>query len=584
MSKLFVYIKRVFLLIGDDKKKLPLVFFMFLFSPLIEMLSLGIIFPFISIILDPNVLHENYLKSIFNYLGLRLSSNEIILLLSICLVITFTIKGVLSILNIWIIEDFNLKRQFKLQILLMKSFQNLNYLDHINRSSSDFSEIIQNLVGTYCAVLTAFLRILSELLIVIGVLIFLSYIDYKILVYILSMLLFIMIIYDMFFKKKLKIYGEKISKSSKNIFQIIKEGVFGFKEIKILDKNDFFLKNIYKNSKKIYKTNIKSLLINSAPRYIIEVFLIIFVISIIIFSILNETEIESLIPTLTVFGFAALRLIPSANVIMRSVIQMRLGYYATNKLSADFSNINYEFNPENIFFKNKDFEKKSNSLKKFELKNIHFRYPGSKKKILDDVSVIFKKGDKIGIMGASGSGKTTLIDVILGLLEPEEGKILINNKEIISQNSWKGIAAYMPQEIFLMEEKIITNITFEEDEKNIDLEKFKKSIMHAQLNSFINELPEKYNTFVGENGVKLSGGQKQRLSIARAFYHERDLLIMDESTSALDKATENEIVNVINQINDKIVILISHKLNTLKKCDKIYEIENGKLIEINYDK
>ena len=108
--------------------------------------------------------------------------------------------------------------------------------------------------------------------------------------------------------------------------------------------------------------------------------------------------------------------------------------------------------------------------------------------------------------------------------------------------------------------------------------------MHAQLNSFINELPEKYNTFVGENGVKLSGGQKQRLSIARAFYHERDLLIMDESTSALDKATENEIVNVINQINDKIVILISHKLNTLKKCDKIYEIENGKLVEINYDK
>lgn len=580
MIKLFDYIKAIFQLIGDDKKRLPLVFLMFLISPIIEMLSLGIIFPFISIILNPEQFNESYVKSFLNYLGFSFNYNEIIILLGVALLITFLSKGILSMINIWIIEDFNLKRQFKLQILLMKNFQNLSYLDHTNRSSSDFTEIIQNLVGNYCGVLTAFLRILSEMLIIVGIFIFLSFIDYKILIYITILLSSIVFIYDKFFKKKLNLYGEEISKSSKKIFQAIKEGVLGFKEIKVLGKNNFFLKTIYDNANKIYNTNIKALLIQSAPRYIIEIALIIFIILVIIFSVLNKTSLESLIPTLTVFGFAALRLIPSANLLLRSILQMRLGYYATNRLSKDFSNINYDFNLKNIYEDKNKKKFRLDKLYKLELKEVHFSYPDNDKKILNNLSLSCKNGDKIGIMGTSGAGKTTLIDIILGLIKLDKGKILINGNELDSEVSWNNKAAYLPQDIFLLDEKILTNITFEQDEKNVDFERFNQAITNAQLNKFINELPEKYNTVIGENGVKLSGGQRQRLSIARAFYQERDLLIMDEATSALDTNTENDIVNVIDKIENKIIILISHKLSTLKNCNKIYEIKDGNLTEI----
>ena len=580
MIKLFDYIKAIFQLIGDDKKRLPLVFLMFLISPIIEMLSLGIVFPFISIILNPEQFNESYVKSFLNYLGFSFNYNEIIILLGVALLITFLSKGILSMINIWIIEDFNLKRQFKLQILLMKNFQNLSYLDHTNRSSSDFTEIIQNLVGNYCGVLTAFLRILSEMLIIVGIFIFLSFIDYKILIYITILLSSIVFIYDKFFKKKLNLYGEEISKSSKKIFQAIKEGVLGFKEIKVLGKNNFFLKTIYDNANKIYNTNIKALLIQSAPRYIIEIALIIFIILVIIFSVLNKTSLESLIPTLTVFGFAALRLIPSANLLLRSILQMRLGYYATNRLSKDFSNINYDFNLKNIYEDKNKKKFRLDKLYKLELKEVHFSYPDNDKKILNNLSLSCKNGDKIGIMGTSGAGKTTLIDIILGLIKLDKGKILINGNELDSEVSWNNKAAYLPQDIFLLDEKILTNITFEQDEKNVDFERFNQAITNAQLNKFINELPEKYNTVIGENGVKLSGGQRQRLSIARAFYQERDLLIMDEATSALDTNTENDIVNVIDKIENKIIILISHKLSTLKNCNKIYEIKDGNLTEI----
>ena len=577
MKKLLDYIKNIFLLIGEDKSKIPYVLLVFLLSPLIEMIGLGLILPFITIILDPEKISEANMRNFFNIISPSNDYKEIVFFLSFALIMVFIFKGILSLVNIWIIEDFNLKRQVKLQTKLMKTYQNMSYLEYVSKNSSEYVETIQNLVGTYCGVLTSFLRILSESIIIIGIFSFLIFIDSKILFLITIILTITIYIYDKIFKKKLKDYGQIISESSRKIFQGIQEGVFGLKEIRMLGRNQFFLDIVKNNARKIYTYNIKSILIQSAPRFIIEIILISLIMSIIIFSLKIDYSMEKIIPTLTVFAFAATRLIPSSNILSRSLLQMRLGYFATNKLYKDF----FENNKHSIITKtiNQDIKKiKKEKFEILEIRNINFKYPGSKKNLIDNLSLDLISGETIGFMGASGAGKTTLVDIILGLIKPDSGEMLINGKKLDSDMNWNLQVAYLPQEIFLLDASIKTNISFETDDKLIDLDKINNALENAQLKDMIESQPSGIDTIIGENGIKVSGGQKQRLAIARAFYHGRDILIMDEATSALDYETEKEIINVLNKIKkNKTIIVIAHRMSTLKHCDKIFEIKNGKL-------
>ena len=577
MKKLLDYIKNIFLLIGEDKSKIPYVLLVFLLSPLIEMIGLGLILPFITIILDPEKISEANMRNFFNIISPSNDYKEIVFFLSFALIMVFIFKGILSLVNIWIIEDFNLKRQVKLQTKLMKTYQNMSYLEYVSKNSSEYVETIQNLVGTYCGVLTSFLRILSESIIIIGIFSFLIFIDSKILFLITIILTITIYIYDKIFKKKLKDYGQIISESSRKIFQGIQEGVFGLKEIRMLGRNQFFLDIVKNNARKIYTYNIKSILIQSAPRFIIEIILISLIMSIIIFSLKIDYSMEKIIPTLTVFAFAATRLIPSSNILSRSLLQMRLGYFATNKLYKDF----FENNKHSIITKtiNQDIKKiKKEKFEILEIRNINFKYPGSKKNVIDNLSLDLISGETIGFMGASGAGKTTLVDIILGLIKPDSGEMLINGKKLDSDMNWNLQVAYLPQEIFLLDASIKTNISFETDDKLIDLDKINNALENAQLKDMIESQPSGIDTIIGENGIKVSGGQKQRLAIARAFYHGRDILIMDEATSALDYETEKEIINVLNKIKkNKTIIVIAHRMSTLKHCDKIFEIKNGKL-------
>ena len=577
MKKLLDYIKNIFLLIGEDKSKIPYVLLVFLLSPLIEMIGLGLILPFITIILDPEKISEANMRNFFNIISPSNDYKEIVFFLSFALIMVFIFKGILSLVNIWIIEDFNLKRQVKLQTKLMKTYQNMSYLEYVSKNSSEYVETIQNLVGTYCGVLTSFLRILSESIIIIGIFSFLIFIDSKILFLITIILTITIYIYDKIFKKKLKDYGQIISESSRKIFQGIQEGVFGLKEIRMLGRNQFFLDIVKNNARKIYTYNIKSILIQSAPRFIIEIILISLIMSIIIFSLKIDYSMEKIIPTLTVFAFAATRLIPSSNILSRSLLQMRLGYFATNKLYKDF----FENNKHSIITKtiNQDIKKiKKEKFEILEIRNINFKYPGSKKNVIDNLSLDLISGETIGFMGASGAGKTTLVDIILGLIKPDSGEMLINGKKLDSDMNWNLQVAYLPQEIFLLDASIKTNISFETDDKLIDLDKINNALENAQLKDMIESQPSGIDTIIGENGIKVSGGQKQRLAIARAFYHGRDIQIMDEATSALDYETEKEIINVLNKIKkNKTIIVIAHRMSTLKHCDKIFEIKNGKL-------
>ena len=283
-------------------------------------------------------------------------------------------------------------------------------------------------------------------------------------------------------------------------------------------------------------------------------------------------DIKSLLPTLGVFVVATLRLLPSASKIIQSAGKIRYGVPSVDLLKKEIEQSDYKTSKKNI--KNlKDFE--FNELK-FE--NISFNYLNSNKKILDRISLRINKGDKIGIVGASGTGKSTLIDIFTGLINPSFGKIYLNERLVkLNDKNWYDVIGYTPQFIFLTDDTILNNIAFGVNEREHQLKSIKRACEVAELDNFIKTSNSGLKTKIGELGVRLSGGQRQRIGIARAIYSNPQILVFDESTSAIDIKTEEKIINNINSLPNKTVIIISHRLSTLQKCNKVFEIKNGNL-------
>jgi len=389
-----------------------------------------------------------------------------------------------------------------------------------------------------------------------------------------------MFVFDLFFKNKMIRYGSETNMESNNMLRAVNESMHGIKTIRILGISNFFYNNLSKASKKFSQAILNQLTISQSPKYVIEAALIFFIVIIFIVSSSLFKEEMSLIPTLSMFGVAGIRLIPSINQLISCVSHLRYSRDGIKILTNDLIRLrNFEEKNKS----NPSSEDEIIKIKKFEsleLKNIIFSYNKKSKVNLNGISLKITRGDFIGIMGPSGSGKTTLVDVMLGLLSPDEGQIFVNNINTkISNNFFISKVAYLPQQAFIIDGSVKENIALGIKKNEINEKKVIISLDKAKLTSTISEMINGINTEIGENGIKLSGGQKQRIALARAFYHDREFIILDESTSALDNQIENEIINELNLLKKSMtLVMIAHRLSTLKHCDRIISIKDGKLL------
>ena len=369
------------------------------------------------------------------------------------------------------------------------------------------------------------------------------------------------------------------------MIQGVNEGLEGLKEIRILGKEGYFHNIVKKNAIQYSKINVKSMVLSSIPKYMMELLMVTFIVTIVLVNLVLSQELKSLLPTLSVFGVAAIRLVPSSNQIMTSIVQIRSGKNSIELLYSDLKKFKGRqktgIDKIKPTFKN-DFDSDIKSFESLIFDEISYKYPDSDIKVLRNISIKIKSGESIGVIGPSGSGKTTLIDIMLGLLEPRSGSIIVNGEKIGVKNSrWNNRVAYLPQQIFLIDNTLRNNIALGEEENEISDVKVMNAIDQVKLMEVVNQLPNGLDTILGERGVRLSGGQRQRIALARAFYHNRDVLILDESTSALDSKTENEIVKEMRQLKGKkTIIIIAHRLSSLKHCDRIYKLENGCIVDV----
>jgi len=566
------YVKEILFLLEEDKWKLPLILFFFLIMSLLEVLGISLIAPYAALIINPNILAEKY--SFLEAYGLPIYSDSILFIMSSLLVSLFIIKTIgLSLIN-WLIFSFCYDRQIKMRAKLMHAYQSMSYVEYTQRNSSEYIYNI-SVVGTFTqGVLTSILRIITEVIVGLFIFIYLAFQDPFVLLVLIFILGSFIFLYDLIFRKRIKRYGNLVNIHTTEMLKKINESVHGLKEVRILGNEKYFYDQVMTNATGLSNTMRMKDFISSVPRYFLELIMIVFIVVIVVIYSFQEKELELVVPILTMFSIAAIRLFPTVNQIVGGISHIRFGRPVVALLykdlkDADLNNFNYTTTIKN----------EASKFESIELRNVSYTYPSRDLKVINDLSIKIKKGDSVGIIGPSGSGKTTLLDILLGLIEVDKGSVLFNGGDLnIHLQDWKSHVAYIPQNIFIIDDTIARNVALGVPDDKIDFNMLDNAINQSKLAELLNQMPDGLNTILGEDGVQLSGGQRQRVALARAFYHNRDILVMDEATSALDNETESEIVEEIKSLKgNKTLIVIAHRLSTVKHCDYIYKIEKGKI-------
>jgi ATP-binding cassette, subfamily B, bacterial PglK len=575
------YLKEIIALMGKDTKKLPWLLVLFFMVSFLDIAGIGIIGPYISMVLEPDAAKDIFGPYI-KWFDLPSDAYSLLMIMSFVLLGIFFIKTISAIWINYIIINFTTVLRIRLSTRLMNSYQSLPYVKYIRRNSSEYIHATQNLAEMYA---TGFMQIglkmVSDGIVALVILVMLAITDFKAF-FLLSFLLGLFVVsYDRLFRKKIKLYGVKQNLASLEMIKGIHEGLEGLKEIRVLGHESYFLNKVKNGVTKSSEYSMYRTVLSSIPRYLIEFLLVLFIVLLVILTMMTKGSLTELLPTLAIFGIASLRLLPIVNILSNGVITFRFHRDGVSRLYNDNLDLpNDELGYESSLGDLTKAEKTLNPFETLKIKNVSFTYPNAKKEALKHINLTIKRGDSIGIMGESGSGKTTLIDTILGLLVPDSGEIYFNDVSLTKEmNNWHKHIAYLPQEVFLIDDKLKSNVALGVDEQNIDIKLLDQSLKKASLISLIEQLPDGVNTVLGERGVRLSGGQRQRIALARAFYHKRDILIMDESTSALDNETEKEIINEIKNLKgDVTMIVIAHRISTLENCDTVYKINKGEIV------
>jgi ABC-type multidrug transport system fused ATPase/permease subunit len=571
------YIREVLsLLAPDQRSRLPVLILFFIGLSFLDLLGIGLIGPYVAIVISDSAV-EGGLGIIFDFLGLSKDKEVVLIFFGWSLVGIFFIKTALAIWMNRKIILFGQDQQVFLRSALMEVYQSLSYTDYLERNSSEYIYTIQKLAGDAQVVTIMCLRILCDSIVALVIVCLLAFQNIIALGLLVGFLGTAVIIYDRLFRDKMKTYGREYNLASTAMVQGINEGIEGLKEIRILGRESYFHNLVAKATKKIAYFQTQELVINTAPRFLMEFLMIMFIVTLILGTLYLGQSLQMLIPTIAMFGVAALRLLPIANMLSGSLANIRFQRDGISRLYNEVSKFGNSIKSNS----KKTIPQSKRAFEKIVLDGISFRYPGISKDALKGISLEIQSGESIGLIGASGSGKTTLVDVLLGLLEPYEGDVLYNDNHIKgSLDEWRSHIAYLPQQVFLIDNTLRRNIALGCQDDDIDNNRVDEALRQARLSDFLKLLPLGLDTVLGERGVRLSGGQRQRVALARAFYHGRNILVMDESTSALDKETENEIVDEIRRLKgDKTMIVIAHRLSTVADCDRIYRLDSGKIVE-----
>lgn len=567
----------------DRKQKINLgiLLVIILVGAFVELLGVSAVMPLIDVAMKPEMIGEKwYFVLVSKYTGIT-EANQMILFLAVLLIVIYILKNVYVMVMYSLQYRFVFNNQQRLSVRMMKSYMQQDYLFHISKNVAEFQRnIISDINGFFTVALNS-LQFLAEFSVSAVLVIFLLIQDWVSTIAVATLLFLFMGLFTIFFKKVLVKIGEESRQANVQVTKWLFQAFSGIKEIKVTNKESFFISNYERNYKECARVQRQQSILTYLPKPVMETVCICsLMLAMIIKIAVLKSDIASFVTTLSVFAVAAFRMLPSFNKITSYISGMMFNKPAIDAVYKDLMEIEQLMAQKTA--EQTDTEKASLAVS-IGLNYVSFRYPGSDKWILKDANLEIKKNTSVALIGASGAGKTTAADLILGILEPQEGSVTIDGIDIKKcMASWHESIGYIPQAIYLMDDNIRANIAFGIPEPEIDDTAIEKALREAQLDQFVHALPDGLDTMIGDRGVKLSGGQRQRIGIARALYRNPDVLVLDEATSALDNDTEKEVMEAIDGLHGtRTLIVIAHRLSTIQKCDKIYEVGSGGFTERN---
>tara|TARA_X000000950_G_scaffold289442_1_gene413526 strand:- start:4293 stop:6065 length:1773 start_codon:yes stop_codon:yes gene_type:complete len=569
--------KLLFLLSFDERKQAALLLLMILIMAFLDMIGVASILPFMAVLTNPSLIETNVILNYmfqFSYIFGVENNQQFLFVLGILVFIILVTSLIFRALTTYVQVRFVQMREYSIGKRLVEGYLHQPYSWFLSRNSAELGKNILSDVGQIIGGgINPAMEVIAKGTVVIAITILLIIADPK-LALIVAFLLggsYGIIFYSM--RSYVTRIGAKRLKNNQLRFLAISEAFGAAKEVKIDGLEEAYIKR-FSASAQIYAQSQASMsVVASIPRNFLEMIAFGGVILLILYIMAQTGSFNNALPIISLYVFAGYRLMPAMQKIYASFTVLAFVGPTLDKLTDDFRKLkpiekNYD---ENILPFNT----------KITLKNIKYNYPNASRTALKDISLTIPAKSSVGLVGPTGSGKTTTVDIILGLLEPQEGKLEVDENIITKQNSrsWQRSVGYVPQHIYLSDDTIASNIAFGFNPKDISQEAIEKASKIANLHEFVvHELPNQYQTIIGERGVRLSGGQRQRIGIARALYNKPKVLILDEATNALDSQTEDAVMDAINNLSKNItIILIAHRLKTVKNCDIIFKFEKGQL-------
>ncbi|MCC5888533.1 MAG: ABC transporter ATP-binding protein [Gammaproteobacteria bacterium] len=550
---------------------------MILAMSLLDVAGVASVLPFLAVLADPQVIHGSAPLSAV-YSGLGFSSERSFLLLLGAAVFFIVVTGLaFKTMTLYALTRFSTMRNYSISSRLLHGYMSQPYVWFLSRHSADLgktvlSEVDQVISGCVIPAMT----LLAHSTVLIALIALLMFVDAKTTLIASTLLLGSYVLIFVLVRRLLSRLGKKRVDANLHRYKVASEALGGIKDVKLLGLERAFLRRFRPPAEVFARTQAAGRIISQVPRFALEAVafggMLTFILALLA---QGDRRLEEIVPILGLFAFASVRMFPATQQVYQALTAMRFGRYALAALHRDF------FETGDADFPDLDIKPLS-LQREIELRDVTYRYPQSKLNALDGMNLVIKAQSTVGLVGGTGAGKTTAVDVVLGLLRPTEGALRVDGTEITAANlsSWQRSVGYVPQQIYLTDDTVTANIAFGIPPGEVDHGEVERAATVAGLHHFvITELPLGYATMVGERGVRLSGGQRQRIGIARALYHDPDVLVLDEATSALDNLTERAVMDAVrNLAGFKTIILVAHRLTTVENCDRIFLIDRGAVL------
>ncbi len=565
------------LLTLSERKHAFLLLIMIFISALLDTLGVASILPFVTVLSNPDIIENNLvLVKMFNvskFFGVE-NSQTFLFALGVFVFVLLVVSLIFKAATLYLEVRFAQMQEYNIGKRLVEGYLHQPYSWFLNRNTADFGKTILSEVNQVVGFgITSLISLIAKGVLTISLIILLILANPKLTLIIgLSLCISYGLIF-IFVRKYLKSIGDERLKNNELRYNAVIEAFSAIKEIKFGGIEQIFIDRFSGPAETYARKHASASIVGQLPRFALEIIAFGGIMLILLYLMEQTGNFRDILPIISLYAFATYRLMPAVQQIYSSFSLITFVGPSLDNLHKELQNLNSLNTNQNeggLFFN-----------KKISLNNIYYKYPDSSRMALNDINIEIKAKTTVGIVGITGSGKTTIVDIILGLLDLQKGNLEVDGKTITKKNirSWQRLIGYVPQQIYLSDDTIAANIAFGVKTNEINQKAIEKASKIANLHNFvINELPKQYNTIIGERGVRLSGGQRQRIGIARALYNNPQVLIFDEATNALDNLTEKAVMEAVNNLRkDMTIILIAHRINTLKKCDKLFLIEAGKI-------